>query len=179
MKIGIDLDSVLNELETPWLKWIQENLKPDFTLQDWNVWAVQDLLGPRVFEYLDLPGTFRNLPIVEGAQRGIQALKGAGHELFVVTACVDSPVLGHIIQDKLDWLKEHFPQIPHHNVMFTSQKHLVDVELLIDDGPHNILAFPRRGIIFDKPWNQDIAHAPRAFSWEGVVELVSNPDRAT
>jgi 5'(3')-deoxyribonucleotidase len=173
MKIGIDLDSVLNALEAPWEKWIQEHIDPKFGIEQWTTWGIQDLLGEKVFDYLEIPGTFRNLPVRSGAQNAVQQLLDAGHDIYVITACLESsPAMGGIIQDKLEWLQEHFPQICPTRIVFTSQKHLVNVDLLIDDGPHNIEAFPNQTIVFDAPWNKTLTAYKRAHTWEEVMEHI-------
>lgn len=177
MKIGIDLDSTLNDLDTEWAQWITKTLDPSFRLEHWTDWDFYNFTpaGEKVFEYLDLPGTFRGLPTKEGAIEAVTELAAQGHELFVITACFPSPQTGNIISDKLDWLQEHFPMIDKKHIFFTNRKDLVDVDVLIDDAPHNIRDFPRIGIVFDAPWNQHLEDEYiRVKAWDEVLERIDD-----
>lgn len=169
--IALDLDSVLNLLHIPWSKWIQETLDPNFTLQDWTGWNLSELCsaGPAVYDYLDMEGVFRNCPVAPGAQRYVQMLAEEGHELLVVTACSITPGRGHVIEQKIQWLDEHFPMIHPNNIIVTHRKGLIKADVLLDDGLHNFNGFEGQGVVMARPWNEKTT-LPRVVGWSGAFD---------
>ena len=93
---------------------------------------------------------------------------GGLREIGRVMAC-SSPLEGHI-SSKYRFLLRYFDR---RDIVLTADKSLVGGTILIDDGPHNIKAFPGHGIIFDQPWNQGVK-APRARTFEDIGPLVQD-----
>lgn len=95
-----------------------------------------------------------------------------------VCACT-SPMSGHI-RSKYQFLQRYFD---HKDIYICGDKTLVRGDLLVDDGPHNLEAFPGATIIFDRPWNQGIPgirvtylseiiqHLPRLLSCYSGISL--------
>lgn len=73
------------------------------------------------------------------------------HELFVVTATHHKHA-----KVKIEWLLKYFTHIKEDNVIITHRKDLVNVDLLVDDGAHNIETFPRDTIVLDYAWNRHL-----------------------
>jgi len=168
-RIGIDLDQTLNRLGHKWIKWIQDTHDPEFTMEKWTSFAIHELLpcGDAVYDFLKLPGAFRDLGVEEDAQRVTERLHRAGHEIFVVTAYIPEAVM-----DKCGWLREFFPHIDKDHVIFCNKKHMVNVDVLIDDGLHNAHGFRGAFIVFDQPWNRDGSAMPRARGWKEVEAML-------
>jgi 5'-nucleotidase len=171
MRIGIDLDSVLNDLDTQWAKWIADNHRPGFTLKDWTCWDVHTLApcGNKVYDFLHLPGMFANLnprPLAIGVT---QDLVAEGHDLIVVTSC-----LPEFWKDKTTFLTKYFGHIHPNNWIPCTRKELVKMDMLIDDGVHNLKACNNADtmcVCFDRPWNQDW-EGRRVVGWEEVPAAV-------
>ncbi|WP_458120484.1 5' nucleotidase, NT5C type [Paenibacillus sp. Z6-24] len=94
------------------------------------------------------------------------------HDLIVVTAARPSSV-----PEKWRWLQQHLPFISYENFFVAKRKYLLEFDLLIDDGPHNLLAAREAGkrtIGIPRPWNlalqQDFLMKD---SWKGMSELVN------
>lgn len=68
--------------------------------------------------------------------------------------------------------------IYHGDLVFTDDKASLDGDILIDDAPHHILAWAATGrlaIVFDQPWNREVADTDfikRAVGWDEVVRIV-------
>lgn len=66
------------------------------------------------------------------------------------------------------WLDEW--GIKHDGIHFVADKTLVNVDLLVDDAPPNVLAAEKAGqpiMIYDQPYNRHL-DGPRAFDWDDV-----------
>lgn len=179
MKIGIDCDSVLNDLDVAWAKWIGEVRGSPFTVADMTHWNVHETsgLGLRVYDFLKIAGMFENLNPRDGAVAGVTRLWEAGHSLYVVTN-----VIGHDYVEKQRFLRRHFPMLSEKNIVATTHKHLLKLDALIDDGIHNHEGFEGLRVLFDRPWNRETPqNAPalgrilpyeRADGWGDVVTTV-------
>lgn len=94
------------------------------------------------------------------------------HDLIIVTAARPDSV-----PEKWNWLQKHLPFIPYDNFFAGKRKYLLGFDLLIDDGPHNLLAAANAGkqvIGIPRPWNAEIqTRFPMKDTWEGMSELVN------
>jgi 5'(3')-deoxyribonucleotidase len=153
MKIGIDIDSTLNDLELAWCAWIRDvGGDPFWGIERHVSWDLHKLhpMGRHVFDFLRMRGSLRNLNPRPLAQQVTAELAAAGHELFAVS----SNVHAENWVEKCEWLDEHFPVIdPKHRVS-TYNKGIMRLDVLIDDGPHNFMGFDGRCLLFDQPWNR-------------------------
>ncbi len=94
-------------------------------------------------------GYFRTLPVIEQAQSTIARLVELGHEIHILTACVDSP---YCEAEKREWLAEHFPMINPANWHFcpigVSKAQWVKAttnDVLIDDYKANLIDWAKYG----------------------------------
>lgn len=177
IRIGVDLDTTLNELEITWLERYNADYNDCLTVEnmiDWDVSAyVKPECGYKVYDYLDEPGFFRNLGIKPGAREGMQFL-WEHFEVYIVSAAHPNTVA-----DKWGWIQEHLPFIPYEHFIALSRKDLLKLDYLIDDGPHNIEQFSGTGIVFDMPYNRHLPDRYLRFSnWRDITDyfarLVAN-----
>ena len=186
MRIAVDLDGVLYEWEktarymlrhykaysrsgpmgTPSTAW--DYIKGHASDADWKwLWN----------EAIDL-GLFRYGHVVTGAQSAIRDMRSAGNTVLVVTHRPSAAV-----PDTIAWLdmfqKEKagivFDGI--HILTNGERKSTVAADLLIDDKTDNLVDWVghgRRGILFDREWNQGAkpAGTERAYGWSDAVRIV-------
>lgn len=169
-KLGIDLDSTLNNLDKVWLKRYNEDYND--SLKQWNDWqvlrCVKPECGKKILDYLLEPNFFKTLGVQKYAAETIKYLSQY-FDIYIITAynvvtCVD----------KAEWLKEHFQMIKQENIIFCNDKSVLNIDYLIDDGPHNIEGFKQTGIIFDKPYNKHLnkkEYPYRCKTWKDVKLL--------
>lgn len=132
------------------------DLKPHFTENQWK--AVKQMLCDFCFWF--------SLPVIEGAQDGIERLKSE-HEVVWVTSSYDScPSWLHI---RKQWLKKNFGA-KSDEIVITSNKSLVAGDILVDDKPENIKRWQQHGVcyIFDAPYNRNIG-GYRVADWPDLV----------
>ena len=90
------------------------------------------------------------------------------YKIVVCTSRTPDPVS---VADTVDWLNVH--QIYYDDLLFMSDKSLVDVTWRIDDSPRHAEAFLAKGqryIIWDAYYNQGV-DGPRVRSWNDVAKL--------
>jgi 5'(3')-deoxyribonucleotidase len=71
----------------------------------------------------------------------------------------------------LDWLSLN--DIPYDSLVFTANKDIINCEVLIDDGVHNLRAMPRSvvPICYDQAWNQEWAGL-RVYNWHHLTQTI-------
>lgn len=167
--IALDMDGVLIDRTDEILQEVNKLYGTGYTYND-----VVD------FNYLFMPVEHRNTvydlwdshydsgAYVDFLDPGVDELIAGLQELGRVIVC--SSPMPESIESKYDLLLQHFEKT---NITFMADKSLLRADVLIDDGPHNIKAFPGYGIIFDRPWNKG-CNARRARSLEEVGPIVTD-----
>lgn len=171
MKIGIDLDNVLNNLNHEWIKTYKKYNNDNITIDDIKCWDIHRhvKIGREIYSYLDLTFATVELQPLKNAIEVTQRLS-KHYDLFVVTA--SSP---KHLQTKVNWVNKYFPHIPKDNFITAYRKDLINTDVLIDDAPHNIINFPNTAIVLDYPWNRSLSNTYyRAKDWLEVEQLIKN-----
>lgn len=154
-KIGIDLDATLNNLHDTWLELYNKDYNDNLGISDMIKWDIQDVVKPecgsKIFNYLLNPGLFYDLSIVEGAKEVVEFL-AEHYDLYITTAYTAETCL-----DKTRWVQKQKLSVYKDNIIFINNKSLLDVDYLIDDGPHNFKDFKGIGVIFDMPYNKTLS----------------------
>lgn len=161
--IGIDLDQVLNNLNKKWFQYYNEKYNDNLTMEAVTEWGITKFIKPEcgndIFKILAIPGFFRDLEIQPNAQAVVEWLCSY-YDVYIVSAAHYA-----VCGDKGAWLQEHFPVIPYKNIIFCTNKSLVHVDYLIDDGCHNLETFTGQGLLFDSHHNQEENRFPRMKGW--------------
>jgi len=168
LKIGIDMDQVLNNLNKKWFKTYNEKYNDNLTMEDVTAWNMLNFVKPEcgrdIFKILATPGFFRDLEIQPNAQEVVEWLCKY-YDVYVVSAA-------HYANtgDKGLWLKEFFPFIKYENIIFCNDKSLIRMDYLIDDAPHNLIDFTGKKLLFDSHHNQGEDRFPRMKGWLDVAK---------
>jgi 5'-nucleotidase len=122
-------------------------------------------------QHMDEPGFFRELPVIEGSQEGVDKLLSAGFDVHVCTKPLETNV--NCADEKRAWVTEHFPQLKR-RINIVPDKSLMAADLLLDDAPKLewIGRALWRPVIFTRPYNgegsvwEEFPH----WSWEDDPE---------
>lgn len=119
---------------------------------------------PRIYEELEL---FDEHVVAE-----MEKLNES-YDLIIVTAGDPSSAA-----EKWNWLQKHMPFISLQQLFVCKRKSLIEYDLLIDDGMHNLLPAIERGkkvLCIPHPWNLKALEqykVPVMESWEGAKERI-------
>jgi len=169
-RIAFDQDQVLADLLTEWVSRYNteynDNLRPE-DIKNWN-WhnLVKPECGKKIYNYLDDPNLFENLPCVDGSQETLYELS-KHYEIFVVTAPWN---IGNV-KPKYKWLKKNFPFINEKNYVFTRNKSVVNADWLVDDKEENFHGFKGTPILYDAPHNRNVSGYIRLMNMKEVKEF--------
>ena len=170
MRIGIDLDDVINDLVFKWIECYNKDYNDTLSIEDIKSWDIADYtkIGKDFYKYLGDGKLFKSLSINDGAAKIIERLC-KDQEVYIVTA--NASYNTGVCDDKVNFVKKFMPFFPIKNIIFINNKSLLDLDVLIDDGLHNFEGFKGFKIIFDRPWNQDydIENSFRMNEWSEMT----------
>lgn len=178
MVILTDMDDTMEDLLTPWMAALAERWgvsKPREEVDRWDIPSLLPELTPeQIYAPLESEELWTSVRPLPGAAETLERLAGEGHQIYVVTASSFQTAqfkAKHV-------LIPYFPFIPIDHVIVASKKQMVRGDVLIDDGPHNLLGGTYQGILFDAPHNRTFpakAHGlVRAKDWAEVYDAVQD-----
>lgn len=171
MRIAIDMDEVIADPISKFIKMYNRDfgVPLDLVLEPGKevFQHVPQDVNRRWYEYINEKGFFRDLPVVPGSVEAIQKLQ-ENHDVYIASAAME---FRNSLEDKLDWLADHFPFIPWTNIIFCGTK-VLDVDVLIDDRIKNFVNFKGRPLLYSSPHNLLITDYERVNTWDEVLEKI-------
>jgi 5'(3')-deoxyribonucleotidase len=176
LRIGVDLDGVLANLIDPLRAAYAREIGVPVTEVpmpcDWQLsnWQLDERTLDRVLREIVERGEIIDVAVYPRALAALQRAATDGHQLVVVTARGFHNTSRCERADTHTWLAG-LP-LPVAHVVFTQDKADADVDVLLDDAPHNVeqfLASGRPAFVIDRPWNR-LSHGqlwagPRLTDW--------------
>ena len=176
LTILVDMDDVLEDLLPAWVEYLNCKYGCRVRLSDITGWDMRQFF-PQL-RYDELYGAlfddalWSRVKPKRGAQEYVRRLIDDGHQVFVVTASHPKTIASKM--EKV--LFRYFPYRTWDNVIVTSKKQMIQGDVLVDDGPHNLAGGAYHKILMDAPHNQDVdvaaMGAVRAMSWRDVYRFI-------
>ena len=165
---ALDVDDVLLECIPYAIKLANEkyNFDPPLTIYEVDRWGKLGTRADVIFEFFT-EDFFRNQPVIEGAKEFVRKLSKMT-EVFVCTS-----VYPQFMSIRAEVIMREFPEIPPENIYMASRKDKLNVDILFDDGMHNVLksnaAYP---ILLRRPWNQNATGMLAVNNYDEFLKLV-------
>lgn len=164
-RIGLDMDGVMFNFARRYAQ-CYTRVHPDDPvaeediLKDWNV-AKTTKYGDKLWKQ---PGFFFGMPPYPGWEWLFKWLC-ENYDVVVMSAAPH-----HMLAEKTAALKALYPDFDEWNILYGNRKDLVDLDVLIDDAPHNIEAVKDKVLIVDRPYNQHVNYTGLG-RVKGAVEI--------
>lgn len=185
----IDMDNVVANLLKKWLNVYNERYGDSLTPEQINTWSLHKQATKcspiEFYDIIGAPGFFADLEVMPHAVEVIRRLHDIGHKIYFLTATpYNNPTGGY---DKCNWVQKHFSFLEadaRARVIQAHHKHMVIGDLLFDDSPANLDAYPGTKIAMDWNFNREIKVDYRASNWlefEKIIEKITElwkPHRA-
>jgi len=97
------------------------------------------------------PGLYEELELFD--EHVVEEMEKLHREYDVVIVTAADPAT---VVEKWNWMQRHMPFVPLENFMTCKRKYLLDFDLLIDDGAHNLVPAMEAGkkvLCIPHPWN--------------------------
>jgi len=177
----VDVDGVCADFDVVWLDHYNKDWDDNLTedkLTEWDMTKfVKPECGENIYAYQEIPSLYDEVEPVRGALEGVGYLRDMGWDVVFVTAATKGNA-----GRKYDWLVEHeFTQytrtredyVEIYNKGLLSHK---PGDIMIDDGFHNVKAWPGLGILYNRPHNMKEAWPVRVYGWEDIDALLNEWD---
>lgn len=170
-RIAIDMDEVIADVIPKFISLYNRDFDVplDLVIEPGNevFKQVPQDVNQKWFEYINEKGFFRDLNVIPDSQRVIKALQEK-YDVYIVSAAME---FRNSLEDKYDWLAEHFPFIDWQHIMFCGNK-IVEVDVLIDDRIKNFVNLKGRPLLYTSPHNLLITEYERVNNWEEIAGLL-------
>lgn len=167
LKIAIDYDDVL-ALCTQYAVELEEKKGNKLDYSSIKQWGKTGRDTDVIFKYFADPEFYKTQPLYDGAQKFIKELSNREHDIVILTAIY--PQFATIRANKI---MDEFPEIKKENIILSSRKDLVHVDVLIDDAPHNIEDTPAKyPILFRRPWNESLTGLVSVYSYNEIIAFI-------
>ena len=169
LSTALDVDDLLLECVPYAIRLANEkyHFDPPLSIHEVDRWGPLGTRADVIFEFMDNPDFFRNQPPIQGAKEFVRKLSQMT-EVFVTTA-VWPPYMTLRFQRIL----EEFPEIPQNHILIGSRKDKIDVDILFDDGLHNVInstaPYP---VLMRRPWNQEATGMLAVNNYDEFLKLV-------
>lgn len=169
MTTALDVDDVLLECVPYAIKLANEKYKfdPPLSIYEVDRWGKLGTRADVIFEYFQDPEFFKNQPVIEGAREFVRKLSKMT-EVFICTS-----VYPQFMSIRAERIMKEFPEIPPENIYMATRKDKLNVDILFDDGMHNVIksnaAYP---ILMRRPWNQSATGMLAVNNYDEFLKLV-------
>lgn len=175
LTILFDADDTAENLMDCWTDALNERYGTSVRPEDVTQWDIKaafpTLAEDQIFGVLTDESLWKRICPMPGSQRVLQKLHEQGHELYIVTASDY-----RTCKAKAERLLELFPFLDWKHIIFAHNKQMIHGDILIDDGPHNLIYGDYFRILFTRPHNRSFdAEAlgmVRADTWDDVDRIV-------
>ena len=169
LRVGLDVDDILYVCNAYALERLNQkyNIDPPYTIYDIRGWGESGTRMDERIAYFSDPEFVKNQPIYEGAKEFVHRLATRA-EVFFVTAVPPACMSARAMR-----LVEDFPEIPPENILIGTRKDMVSLDILLDDGAHNITRTPATyPVLFRRPWNTHLSGLLSVNSYDDFLHLV-------
>ena len=166
---ALDIDDLLMECVPYAIRLANEKYQfdPPLSIYEVDRWGELGTRADVIFEFFKDPEFFRSQPVIKGAREFVRKLSTMT-EVFVSTS-----VYPEFMSIRAQRIMEEFPEIPPDHIYMGSRKDKIDVDILFDDGMHNVsrsnAAYP---ILMRRPWNQDATGVLAVNTYDEFLKLV-------
>ena len=158
--VAFDIDGVLCDLHTPWLKRYNYAYDDDLEFEDIRDWDWAKFTKcDDVCRLLD-PSIYDESAAVPGALEAVRVARTYGRVVFATGP------MPKRVPCKFDWLAKNGFEPRNEDYIECDDKSLVRADLLVDDYPKNLYRFCGAAILFSRPWNRDAEDLHRIESFD-------------
>lgn len=168
LRIGLDVDDILYECNSYALRLLKEKYgdAPSLDINNITGWGLQGNIADERIKYFSDPDFVASQPLYPGAARFVSQLCKIA-DVFFVTAVPPACMTA-----RAERLAADFPDVPPGNILIGTRKDIVNLDILLDDGIHNIsssqASYP---VLMRRPWNNDLSGLLSVNTYEDFIHL--------
>lgn len=174
----VDMDDTITDMLSVWVETLNKNYRLSVRYEDITDWNINlffpTLTNEQIFAPLYTDEFWLKVMPKYDAIKYIKKLKDDGCKVFICTSTNYKT-----IKAKMDnLLFKYFDYLSWNDVIVTSNKQLINADLLIDDGVHNLIGGKYKGILMDAPHNRKFDEKKhgiiRVKTWREIYALIKS-----
>lgn len=163
--IALDMDEVIADVYPKFLDLYERDFGERPPKSTWWGKKIYELPNAaHIRSYLFEKGFFSDLPVMPQSQEVVQWLS-EHYDVYAVTAATE---FRNSLEDKFDWLEQHFPFIGWKRLVLCGDKSIIEADYMIDDHVFNLVKFKGKGLLYTASHNLDEARFTRVNDWTEV-----------
>ena len=169
LSVALDVDDLLMSCTEYAIQLANDkyNFNPPLSIYEASGWGKLGTRVDVVHEFFGKAEFYETMPVLEGAKEFVSKLSEMA-EIFISTA-VPPEFMG--IRAKR--IMEEFPEIPPEHIYMGARKDKIGVDILFDDGAHNVLrSTAQYPILLRSPWNQNLTGTLAVNTYDEFLKLV-------
>lgn len=182
LTILVDMDDTVEDLLGAWVSYLNTRYGTSVQKDEVTQWdisqAFHTLDKAQVYEPLYLDSFWCSVKPIDGASETLQKLMADGHRVLIVTTSAYQTL--HTKMEEV--LFRYFPFLTWDDVIVTSHKQLVNGDVLVDDGTHNLEGGDYLRILMDAPhnraYNAEKNGMTRVYNWDDAYDVISHYARS-
>lgn len=173
--ILFDSDDVAVDFTGVWLQELNKQYNTNVQAEQIKSWNMAkyfpELTQEQVYGVLDNADIWQALSPMPGSRLYLSLLYEEGYRLYMATAtpCTKS-------DHKCRRIQQLFPFLDHEHIIISHNKQMIRGDVLIDDGPHNLVGGEYYKILFERPHNVKFPNEEydmhRVRGWDEVYQLI-------
>lgn len=185
MIVGIDIDDTMTNHCSAWFRIYNENYKPenaeDLKLEDAYKWDFYDEWDKEQKDFLMYalnsgdPKYYDYLHLFPNVKEVILKILNSDNKVIIISATSKE-----LQEAKKKWLLEQIPVLTEDDIIFTSNKSLINVDVMIDDNLAAAKDFKCPFLLYKEPWNTNRPpyeysnNVVNVGSWKDIEEVLIN-----
>lgn len=181
MRIGIDIDDTMtNHCET-WFNAYNKDFKPEgksnLSINDaykWDFYADWDEDDKNaLMQSMHSTYYFDNLVLLPNVKEVITEILNSENEVIIISSTYKD-----FQEQKKNWLLSQLPMLTEDDIIFTSQKERINVDVMIEDNLDYAKKFECPFLLFNRPWNSNrpdyeyTENVVRVGNWKDIEEIL-------
>ena len=178
-RVLLDVDGVLADFIGEFLRVVHRETGVKVAHNDITTHEVVDSLplgktqADHVWHIFSMRNTAATMKPYPGAVEGAKKLMKVADVYFVTSPVKTSP---RWCYDRTSWLSKHFGEAQARRVAYTSEKHIVQGDFLVDDRADNLEGWAKESptrtpILWGQPWNKK-SKLKRLSDWGTLLQVV-------
>ena len=174
----VDMDDTIENCTEAWVNYVNRrfgtDVKPE-SLRDWDVSkAFPTLTREQVYGVTFEEAFWLTVKPIDGAAEYMKKLIDDGNKIYIVS-CAAYETMRVKMEDVLF---KYFPFIEWNEIIVTYNKKIINADVMIDDGVHNLIGADCVRILMDAPYNRDFNEEAygmfRVRNWKEIYDLINS-----
>lgn len=175
-KIGVDMDDTIENLLVAWVAWLNKQYNLTVDAGEFKTWGMKDhypqLTPEQIYEPLTRKDFWLTVTPKGDAIFYLDKLIKEGYDIYICTASH----YGTVTAKMQAIVERYFPFIDWKHIIVIEDKSMLNFDLLIDDGLHNLMKGNYKKILLNAQYTQNINVEQygicRCYNWHQIYKKV-------